>query len=213
MTASSRFKTDSPALTRDEIVRAASGYAATGGLEDLTIRQLATDLDVTPMALYRHVRDKDDILEAVADRLIGGLALPDDELPWPEYLAAMVRSLRGLLREHPAIIGLYTREPLTTPAAKRRLVAARTALGRAGFSEDGATRAYATIHTFTIGFCALEAGRGLIEPRTDPAGGDATDDLVVDPLDDALGRFVTDEQFELGLEVIVAGIVTRGPQP
>jgi len=200
-----RFTTDGAALSRDEIVQAAAGYASTGGLADLTIRQLATDLDVTPMALYRHIRDKDDILEAVADRLIGDLDLPSDDLPWPEYLAAMVRSLRGLLREHPAIIGLYTREPLTTPAARRRLAAARTALGRAGFDEAAATRAYATIHTFTIGFCALEAGRGLIDTTT-PAPAE-------DPDDRALHEFVTDEQFEHGLEVIVAGIVTKGPRP
>lgn len=209
MTAASRFKTDAPGLTRDEIVQVAAQYAAAGGLEDLTLRRLATDLDVTPMALYRHVRDKDDILEAVADRLIGALALPSDALPWSEYLAAMVRSLRALLREHPAIIGLYTREPLTTPAAQQRLVAARTALGRAGFTEAEATRAYATIHTFTIGFCALEAGRGLIDPHTPRRDDDTTEDR----LNDALGGFVTDEQFELGLEVIVAGIDTRGPRP
>lgn len=200
-----RFTTDAPALSRDEIVRTASGYAATGALDDLTIRQLATDLDVTPMALYRHIRDKDDILEAVADRLIGALPLPSDDLPWNEYLAAMVASLRGLLRAHPAIIGLYTREPLTTPAAKARLVAARTALMRSGFSEDDATRAYATIHTFLIGFCALEAGRGLIEPHPISSADD--------PLSDALAQFVTDEQFERGVQVIVAGIASGGPLP
>lgn len=200
-----RFTTGNPALSRDEIVATAAGYASTGGLAELTIRQLATDLDVTPMALYRHVRDKDDILEAVADRLIGELELPPDTLPWTEYLTAMVRSLRALLRQHPAIIGLYTREPLTTPAAKRRLVAARAALGRAGFDEGAATRAYATIHTFTIGFCALEAGRGLID--ADPAP------PVDDPEDRALNEFVTDEQFEHGLAVIVAGLRTKGPRP
>jgi AcrR family transcriptional regulator len=201
-----RFTTDGPALSRDEIVRAATDYASAGDLGELTIRQLATDLDVTPMALYRHVRDKDDILEAVADRLIGGLDLPSDELTGTDYLAAMVRSLRALLRDHPALIGLYTREPLTTPAAKHRLVAARRALVAVGFDELEATRAYATIHTFTIGFCALEAGRGLLDASpTTPA-----DD---DPLGQALSEFVTDEQFELGLEVIVAGLTRKGSRP
>jgi AcrR family transcriptional regulator len=201
-----RFTTDSPGLTRDEIVHVAQGYATTGGLAELTIRQLATDLDVTPMALYRHVRDKDDILEAVADRLIGDLALPPSDLPWAEYLSAMVRSLRDLLRQHPAIIGLYARQPLTTPAAKARLVAARAALVAAGFDEAEATRTYATFHSFTIGFCALEAGRGLIDPI--PPG--PTDD---DELGEALHGFVTDEQFEHGLAVIAAGIERKGPTP
>ena len=128
----SRFKTASPPLTRDEIVAAALRHANTDGLDQLTLRKLADELDVTPMALYRHVRDKDDILEAVTDVLLAEAGLPDPHLLWSDYLIELAETLRGVLRGHPSVVGVFTRQPQVGPAALARLAGARDVLTRAG---------------------------------------------------------------------------------
>ena len=155
----SRFKTASPPLTRGEIVAAALRHANTDGLDQLTLRKLADELDVTPMALYRHVRDKDDILEAVTDVLLAEAGLPDPHLLWSDYLIELAETLRGVLRDHPSVVSVFTRQPQVGPAALARLAGARDVLTRAGYTPDQTIRIYAAVHTYTLGFCALEAAR------------------------------------------------------
>jgi len=191
----SRFKTDGPPLTRQAILDAAFRYARAGCLDRLTVRRLAEELDVTPMALYRHVRDKDDILESVADALLTDAGLPDPSAPWTDYLTDLAISLRGILQRHPPILALFTRRPLVTPMAITRLDAASSVLTRAGYSVRDARHVYAAVHTYTLGFCALErARRGADAPLT-TAG---TPERVI-------ADFVTEEQFRYGLRALVAG--------
>jgi AcrR family transcriptional regulator len=73
------------------------------GLEALTIRKLATDLGVTPMALYWHFRSKDELLEGIAERLWSEIDVNvDSEAPWPAQLQRLLESLLRVLRAHPA---------------------------------------------------------------------------------------------------------------
>ena len=114
---------------------------------------------MTPMALYRHIRDKDDILEAVTDALLAASGLPDPSTSWAECLLELAISLRKMLRAHPPIVTLYTRRPLITPMAVARLDGGSGVLMAAGHTSDEADRIYAAVHTYTLGFCALEGGR------------------------------------------------------
>ena len=52
-------------LTRGDVIDAAAGIVTAGGYEDMTIHSLAAELGVAPMSLYRHIRDKDDLLDEV----------------------------------------------------------------------------------------------------------------------------------------------------
>jgi len=194
----SRFKTASPPLTRTEILEAARRQAEAGDLDQLTVRKLADELDVTPMALYRHVRDKDDIIEGVADALLADQGLPDPAMRWDAYLVELARSLRAVLRDHPVIVTVFTRRPQVGPAARARLAGGREALVGAGFSERDSTRVYAAVHTYTLGFCALEAGRA----GSDGGGGgeDGDDESGV------IAGFVSEQQFEFGLRALVRGL-------
>ncbi len=193
MTRASRFKTDSPPLTRLEILDAAVRHAREGQLDQLTVRRLAAELDVTPMALYRHVRDKDDILESVADALLSDVGLPDPSTPWSEYLTELATSLRQLLQEHPPILTLFTRRPLMTPMAIARLDGASGVLTRAGYSLEDAHRIYAAVHTYTLGFCALERARQRVDAPRTTAG--SPERVIAD--------FVTEDQFRFGLRALV----------
>ena len=63
-------------LSRERVLQAAIAHADAGGLEALTMRQLAEMLDVAPMALYRHVANKDDLIDAMVDVVFGEIGLP-----------------------------------------------------------------------------------------------------------------------------------------
>ncbi len=220
-----------PHLSRARIEQAAVLRADRDGLATLSLRHLADDLDVTPMALYRHVAGKDDLLEAVADARLAALGVPGPRKRWRPFLLELALSLRQLFRSEPDLLSLFTRRAVTSPAAQARLTAAIAVLDRAGFAHDAAIEAYAAVHTYTVGFCALEAGRrrdnrtgvgrqpalGAARPpagtAAGPAAGPAADagaDAGADTLATTIRGFVSDHQFDVGLHALLAGLA---PEP
>ena len=129
-----------PRLSRDAILDRALAVADAEGIDAVSVRRLARDLGVTPMALYWHVDDKNALLHALGDRLLGGLDLTVDErMPWPEQLRAFVVSFTAVLRAHPSAAMLIGSLP--TVASENALDATEVALDilrRAGFSPEEA---------------------------------------------------------------------------
>lgn len=129
-----------PRLSRDAILDRALAVADAEGIDAVSVRRLARDLGVTPMALYWHVDDKNALLHALGDRLLGGLDLTVDErMPWPEQLRAFVVSFTAVLRAHPSAAMLIGSLP--TVASANALGATEVALDilrRAGFSPEEA---------------------------------------------------------------------------
>ncbi len=94
-------------LSRSIIVDAALAKADREGLESVTFRRLAADLHVTPMALYRYVASKEELLHAISERAFEELELPlDDDIPWQYKLLELARSYRRILLEHPVLPAL-----------------------------------------------------------------------------------------------------------
>ena len=90
-------------LTRAAVVDRAMQLADSAGLDALTIRKLAQELGVTPMALYWHFRSKDELLEGLAERVWSEIDIDiDHEAPWPDQLRGLLKSLLQVLRAHPA---------------------------------------------------------------------------------------------------------------
>ncbi|MEV4253238.1 TetR/AcrR family transcriptional regulator, partial [Spirillospora sp. NPDC049652] len=91
-----------PALTRDRIVRAAIGLIEADGPEALSMRRVATALDVAVMSLYNHVPNKKALLEGVAEHVANRLDLADDPAaPWAERARALVRAHRKMAHDFP----------------------------------------------------------------------------------------------------------------
>lgn len=99
------------------IVASALAIADTEGLAAVTIRRLAQEHDVTPMALYRHFKDKDELLGAVADRLLADIEMPEpSQAPWDWQVREVLSAVVDALRPHPAAANLtLTRILLTEP--------------------------------------------------------------------------------------------------
>jgi TetR/AcrR family transcriptional regulator, tetracycline repressor protein len=127
-------------LNEDAVVEAALRMADEGGLEALSLRRLAKVLGVTPMAIYRHVRDKDHLLDLMADRLLQQIELPADEMErWADALRRVGHSLLAVIESHPAASFLLAR-PFASPYAYRLAEAILAVLERAGFDRLDAVR-------------------------------------------------------------------------
>src|SRR5215472_18800688 len=96
-------ETDRPRLSRAAVVERGLAIGDEEGLEAVTIRRLAAELGVTPMALYWHFRNKDELLVGLADSIWAEIDVKvDTEAPWIEQLRALLESLVGVLRAHPS---------------------------------------------------------------------------------------------------------------
>ncbi len=128
------------------------------GLPGVTMRAVAQRLDVSPMALYHHVRGKDDLLDGLVERLLAEIPLPDADLPGAERLHAMATSLREAAVRHPGAFPLLLGRPVATEAAVGVREAAYAALRDAGVPTTLVARVERLLSTFVIGFAASEAG-------------------------------------------------------
>jgi len=143
---------------RDTILAAALSIADERGLDALTMRAVADRVGVTPMALYRYVGGKSQLLDGVVERLLLEVTLPAGRLSWREQLAKMTGSLRSTARRHPEVFPLLMQRPAATEAAKRVRDAVYATLRSAGVAVDEVPRVERILSTFVIGFAASEAG-------------------------------------------------------
>jgi TetR/AcrR family transcriptional regulator, tetracycline repressor protein len=122
-------------LTRDAVTERALALADQTGLEGLTIRKLATELGVTPMALYWHFHGKDELLEGLIDRLWSEIDITvDPAAPWAEQLRGLLTSFLAVLRAHPAATQLLARsEKMTGEYALAAIEVTLEVLRSAGF--------------------------------------------------------------------------------
>ncbi|MEV6101776.1 TetR/AcrR family transcriptional regulator [Nocardia sp. NPDC051981] len=101
--ATSRRQTPRGTLNRDRILAAAMDVVDARGLDGVTMRAVAETLDVNAMSLYRHFRDKETLLLAVLDRLLGQVELPSAELPPAEAVKEILRAHYRLLLRYPGL--------------------------------------------------------------------------------------------------------------
>jgi AcrR family transcriptional regulator len=120
------------------------------GLDGLTIRKLAAELGVTPMALYWHFRGKEELLDGLGDRVWGEIDVEVDRTaPWPDQLRQLFESLLKVLRAHPSAPALLARtEKLEVESAMNATEAALEILRTAGFSiEDASAITHSALRT------------------------------------------------------------------
>jgi len=126
-------------LSKRAVVDRALKLADADGLDALTIRKLAQDLGVTPMALYWHYRSKEDLLEGVAERVWSEVEVRvDPSVPWWAQLQGGLESLLRMLRAHPSAPQLVLEHEKRNEAALRATEAVLEILMGAGFDAQHA---------------------------------------------------------------------------
>ena len=88
-------------LSRDRVLAAAVALADEVGIEALSMRRLAQELDVVPMALYKHVANKEELLDGMVDALVSEIDPPVRDAGWKNAVRLRVLSARRALLVHP----------------------------------------------------------------------------------------------------------------
>lgn len=155
-------------LSRDKVLAAALAIADAEGLDAISFRRLANDLGVTPMALYRYVDDKEALLDGIGDLVLSQLELPERPTgDWREQLRAAAWSIRGVLVAHPAVVPIFLRRPLLTPAGLRSANALVGIFRQAGFPPEQVAPLYRDFMRDLLAHVMLESegGRGVVTPE------------------------------------------------
>ena len=139
-------------LSRERVLRAALVDADAGGLEAVTMRRLADELGVAPMALYRHVANRDDLIDGMVDVVFGELYLPPTRTDWRRAMRKRAISVRDVLARHRWAIGLMESRSNPGPANLRHHDAVIGNLRAAGFDMEAVAHAYSLLDSYIYGF-------------------------------------------------------------
>jgi TetR/AcrR family transcriptional regulator, tetracycline repressor protein len=159
-----------PDLSQERILTEALSLVDEAGLEGLTTRALGRRLGVDPTALYRHFRNKHELLEALADRVAGDAGQQQPAtVELDGNLRAKLRgaclALRQALLAHPAMTTIVVRRPPRGANTWALTEEALSLLRQAGFSDGDAAHAYQTLLFYTLGHAALEAPYAALAPE------------------------------------------------
>ncbi|MEU3046146.1 MULTISPECIES: TetR/AcrR family transcriptional regulator [unclassified Streptomyces] len=164
-----------PLLSRDLIVETAGALVDAEGLDAVSTRRIAAELGVSGPSLYNHFRNKDEILDAVADAVSARIDLSmfdaDDPRDWRTALHDWALSYRAALRAHPNAVPVLARGPGRRPAGLRVADAVFGAMVRAGWPPAQATSIGALMRYFVTGSALGSFARGFVDDAAayDPA--------------------------------------------
>lgn len=125
-----------PPLNRAQVLAVGVSLADREGLDAVSMRRLAADLGVVPMALYKHVADKHDLVAGMIDLVVSGYAEPAPGLPWRDEVRERMLAARDALLEHPWLRTAIEAATERTSAVLGHMDALAGALARGGLSYD-----------------------------------------------------------------------------
>jgi len=169
-------------LSLDRIVTATLELVDEQGIGAATMRAVSSRLGVRSMSLYRYVQDRDELFDAVVERIVNELA-DDREVQlrpvdgWRPYLTGMAHGVRRYARAHPHAFPLVATRPPTAPwvnpplRSLRWVEAMLTGLAAEGFSDEQVLFTYRTFNSFLLGYLLLETSAMALR---DPKPGDGS---------------------------------------
>jgi AcrR family transcriptional regulator len=147
-----RSRPQTPPLTLETVVLAAVEVIEADGVGALTMRRLAAQLGCSPMALYRHVATKQDLIRAIGEHYLADIELPPtDGMAWEEAIIAVVSVLHHAVLERAALVEIVAVQHVDAAAIFRAEEAILRALCSAGLSERDAVRGLSVITSYTVG--------------------------------------------------------------
>ncbi|MBX3232581.1 MAG: TetR/AcrR family transcriptional regulator C-terminal domain-containing protein [Labilithrix sp.] len=203
-------------LNRLAVVDAALALADREGLEAVSMRKVARELEVAPMSIYRHVANKAELFDLMLDRVIQRLLpVAATGAAWETAVRAMAHEARRLLARHPSWLPLLTR-PIAPRSALSLFERLAAAMARERVSPKRKLHAVTSLMCFVLGFVLVErmmlgGGTGAVPlaqlraafavtaaaPATYPR---------LDALAGAVDRWSFDQAFEVGLDTFLAEI-------
>lgn len=205
-------------LTHSRILDAAQALADAKGIDAISMRRLGQAMGVEAMSLYKHVADKDEILDGILERVLESIPVPAPEDAWKDAMRRRARAAREAFARHPWAIGLL--ESRSKNSSPRRLAYFDSVLGAlrgAGFSNALAMRGFSVLDAYIFGFILQErslafqdedglqqVGEDLLRQMADnyPHLTAVTQDVLASGYNHA-------QEFAFGLELILDGLERR----
>jgi AcrR family transcriptional regulator len=210
-------------LTREAIVAAALKVLDAEGLDGLSMRRVAEELDTGAASLYWHVGSKDGLLDLLLDEVIGEIEVPDpDPGRWREQLKDVARTMREMILRHRDIVRISIGRIPMGPHALRHSERVLAIIRAGGVPDDLAVLGHHLLISSVNGFTMDETGEGG-EPPADQlpiedVGRMARDYIASLPagefpnmveLADQFAITDQDQRFELLLDLFVEGLARR----
>jgi AcrR family transcriptional regulator len=139
-------------LSRQRVLAAAVALADQGGVEALSMRRLANELGVVPMALYKHVANKDELLDGMIDAVVGEIGPPASQTDWKTAIRQRVLSARGALLRHRWASEVIESRTNATPAVLAYMDSIIGIFRAGGFSIDLTHHAMHAMGSRLLGF-------------------------------------------------------------
>ena len=202
-------------LSRERVLQAALRLADAGGIESVTMRLLAEELEVKAMSLYNHVADKGDIIDGIVD-LVYGEITSSRGTDWKTAMRLRANSAREVLLRHPWASSLMQSRTKPGPATLRHHDSVIGSLRQAGFTIELAAHAFSVIDSYVYGFAQQQ--QNLTYTTAEEAAVVAEDILRGLPAEDYphLAEMIVEhalkpgydyaEEFNFGLDLILDGL-------
>ncbi len=193
-------------LSRDIVIKEARSLVQHEGIEALSIRRLAAALHVTPMAIYRHVEDKQELMEGILAQII----LENDvtfhnEANWKDWLVECCLLMRRSISQHPEIVPILAAMDRMSPLELQTFDTILEKLLSAGLSFKRASSAFHVAISFTFGSIALEQFKLRVLPSA-PKTKTQRESSAYPHIDDCipyLAKPITDNEFRRSLSRIM----------
>lgn len=140
-----------PPLTKARVLQAALDLVDREGLGAMTMRRLGTELGVEAMSLYKHVANKEAILDGILELVVAEIEIPADGAAWKDAMRRRATSAREVLSRHSWAIGLLVAGATLGPNALRYVDAILGSLRSAGFSLENAAHAFWLLDCYVYG--------------------------------------------------------------
>jgi AcrR family transcriptional regulator len=210
-------------LSRERILATAVEVADEDGIDALSMRRLAQRLGVDPMSLYNHVRDKEDLLDGIADAIVGEIDPPAPGADWKATLRATILAARATLLRHHWAAGVIESRTNPGPATRAHMERVLATLRSGGLSIELSHHALHVLGSRVLGF-----SQDLFDDKSAPADAEtmaamarawaaaypATAELALAAEHDGgLGGCDDDVEFAFALDLILDGLDRRHRAP
>jgi len=210
-------------LTRSQVLTTAMRLADASGIHRLSMRSLAQELGVVPMALYKHVASKQELLDGMVDLVWAEVQLPEIGAPWRSTMRARTLSLRDALRRHSWAIGRM--ESSSRPGLEnlRQHNAMMGCLRESGFSFRTTVHVTSALDAYVYGFALQEhalpfdtpTGSGEVAAthleEAPPEAAAAFPYLIEVVTELGKAGYNADEEFVVGLDLLLDGVEQLRP--
>ncbi|MEV0643643.1 TetR/AcrR family transcriptional regulator C-terminal domain-containing protein [Phytomonospora sp. NPDC050363] len=206
----------SPALTREAILASAIAVIDSDGVENTSMRTVARRLGVDAKSLYNHVDGKDGLLDAVAEHILAGFAIPEPTGSLGPDLMAFARSFRRTTLRHPRAAALVLTRQVASAAGLAPTAAILSVLRAAGFGPGESVHLLRSLLALTVGALLREVEAGPTFGVGDPDGIadrrralEGSGHPALSEVAAQLARCDHEEEFEFALGLMIDAVARR----